>query len=98
MQNESSGKKSDLRHQRHVAEADRYVTTEIIDELYYDFSRNRRRVYLINFNRGIFFGLGVFIGGTVVVAILVGVIAWLAKFFPPFSDFFNWLLDILSKK
>lgn len=38
---------------------------------------NHWRVYRINFVRGIFFGLGTFLGGTVMVAILI----WLMSFF-----------------
>jgi len=37
----------------------------------------RKKLYWMNFSRGIFFGLGVTIGGTVVIALL----AWLLSFF-----------------
>ncbi len=94
----SANSQPSLKEEYKTAKHDRYVTTEIIDELYYDFSRNRRKVYWINFVRGIFFGLGVFIGGTVVVAALIAIMAWLANFFPTFADFFNWLIDIMSRK
>ena len=89
----------DLRQEHREASHDRHVATELIDELYYDFSKHRRKIYAINFTRGIFFGLGVFIGGTVVVAVLIAIMAWLAKFFPSdLANFFNWLIDIMSKK
>lgn len=52
----------------------------LLEELFYDFNRNRLQVYKMNFVRGIFFGLGSVIGGTVVVAIL----AWLLSFFVDF--------------
>lgn len=49
----------------------------LIEELFYDFNRNRVQVYKMNFVRGIFFGLGSVLGGTVLVALL----AWVLSFF-----------------
>lgn len=44
---------------------------DLIEDLFYDFHKSRAQVYKINFIRGIFFGLGSVIGGTIVVALLV---------------------------
>lgn len=77
---------------------DGQFAASVIEELYYDFARNRRKVYLINFNRGLCFGFGVFLGGTVVVAIITVILAWLANWFPTFSDFFTWLIDVMSRR
>lgn len=49
----------------------------LIEDLFYDFNRNRVEVYKMNFVRGIFFGLGSILGGTVVIALL----AWILSFF-----------------
>lgn len=49
----------------------------LLEDLFYDFHRSRVEVYKMNFVRGIFFGLGSVIGGTVVIAIVV----WLLGFF-----------------
>lgn len=49
----------------------------ILEDLFYDFNRNRHQVYLMNFVRGIFFGFGSVLGATVVVAIL----AWALSLF-----------------
>jgi hypothetical protein len=49
----------------------------ILEDLFYDFNRNRHQVYVMNFVRGIFFGLGSVLGATVLVAIL----AWVLSFF-----------------
>lgn len=48
-----------------------------VEELFYDFNRSRVDVYKMNFIRGIFFGLGSVIGGTVIIAI----IAWVMSLF-----------------
>lgn len=40
---------------------------------------NHRRVYRINFVRGIFFGIGSFIGGTIVVALVLWLLTLLSE-------------------
>lgn len=49
----------------------------VLEDLFYDFNRSRGEVYKMNFIRGIFFGLGTVIGGTVIIAITV----WILSFF-----------------
>lgn len=49
----------------------------LIEELFNDYYDDRRNVYKMNFIRGIFFGLGTVIGGTIVVAAIV----WGLSFF-----------------
>lgn len=50
---------------------------ELMEELFNDMYRDRHKVYVMNFVRGIFFGLGSVLGGTVVVALVV----WVMSFF-----------------
>ena len=50
---------------------------DIIEELFYDLHRSRVEVYKMNFVRGIFFGFGSVLGGTVIIAIL----AWILSLF-----------------
>jgi hypothetical protein len=47
----------------------------ILEDLFYDFHKSRRQVYFTNFVRGLFFGVGSVLGGTVVIAIVL----WLLK-------------------
>lgn len=49
----------------------------VLEDLFYDFNRKRADVYKMNFIRGVFFGLGSALGGTVVLAIAV----WLLSLF-----------------
>ena len=60
----------------------------LLDDFFDDVYKDRRRIYKLNFIRGIFFGLGTFIGGTIVVALVVGVLSWLGNTFhiSPFTD------------
>jgi hypothetical protein len=50
---------------------ERGARVNILEDLFYDFNRSRAQVYKMNFFRGIFFGLGSVIGGTVVVALML---------------------------
>lgn len=56
---------------------ERGARENFLEDLFHDFNRNRVQVYKMNFVRGIFFGLGSALGGTVVIALL----AWILSFF-----------------
>jgi hypothetical protein len=56
---------------------ERGARESFVEELFYDFNRSRAQIYKMNFVRGIFFGFGSVLGGTVVIALL----AWILHFF-----------------
>jgi len=67
----------------------------IIEDLFNDFYLRRHRVYWVNFVRGIFFGFGSVLGGT----LLVGLAVWILSQFvhwPGVGDFFVQLTDTLQ--
>lgn len=68
----------------------------VIEDLFYDFHRSRRQVYLMNFIRGIFFGLGSVLGGTLVVAIIIWILSLFVDW-PGVGNFFQQLQDALSR-
>ena len=70
---------------------------QVLEDLFYDLYRNRGSVYKVNFFRGIFFGLGTFLGGTVVVAFVIFVLTWISSLLPSNLSIIDWLLDILKK-
>lgn len=64
------------------------ASSKLAEELFYDLYRDRRRIYKINFVRGIFFGVGSALGGTLVIALTV----WLLSLFvniPLIGDIFQ---------
>lgn len=69
----------------------------ILEDLFYDFHKTRRQVYLMNFNRGIFFGFGTVLGGTVLVAILVWVLGQFVDWFPFIGDFIKQIIDAMER-
>ncbi len=68
----------------------------VIEELFYDFNRSRVQVYKMNLVRGILFGAGSVIGGTVVIALIVWILSLLGHVFPPLGDFFSGTSDIIE--
>jgi len=56
---------------------ERGARENFLEDLFHDFHRNRAQVYKMNFVRGIFFGFGSVLGGTVLIALL----AWVLSFF-----------------
>lgn len=83
-----------LKHKHEAAKERREQDARraIIEDLFYDFHKSRAQVYWMNFVRGIFFGFGSLLGGTIVVAIVVWILSQVTGFFPPLKE----AIDALS--
>lgn len=58
------------------------------EDLFEDYYAHRKEVYKMNFVRGVFFGIGSVLGGTIIVALLI----WILSFFvqlPVIGQFFE---------
>lgn len=69
----------------------------ILEDLFYDFHRSRREVYMMNLVRGIFFGVGSVLGGTIVIALLIGLLSLLTDIPGGFGDFVKYVVDIVQQ-
>ena len=69
----------------------------MLEDMFNDYYRNRHKVYLMNFVRGIFFGLGSVLGGTIVVALLIWVLIHLGNAVPPLHNFFQNIAQPLQQ-
>lgn len=69
---------------------------ELLRQLFNDFHTDRLEIYKINFFRGIFFGLGSVLGGTVLIALMIFVVSQLADSIPFLSDFFRSIQLLLE--
>lgn len=69
----------------------------ILEEMFHDFNRSRVQVYKLNFFRGVFFGFGSVLGGTVVVALIVWLLTFLGNYIPALGDFFDGISQLLEK-
>jgi len=52
-------------------DSERGARHQLMEELFNDFHSSRHQVYWMNFTRGLFFGFGTLLGGTVLVALLI---------------------------
>lgn len=77
---------------------ERGARQSVIEDLFYDFHRSRRQVYAMNFVRGIFFGLGSVLGGTVVIAIIIWLLTATGDIFPPLADFINNIITAMEQR
>lgn len=68
---------------------------QLLDEIFNDLYSNRTRIYRINFFRGVCFGFGSILGGTVIVAIIVWILSQIASWFPVISDITNGVVNTL---
>ena len=69
---------------------------EVLQTLFDDLYDNRRRVYGLNFVRGIFFGLGSVLGGTLVLAFIVYILSWFIDL-PLIGEWIRSLMDVLPQ-
>lgn len=68
----------------------------ILEDLFYDFHSSRRQVYIMNFLRGIFFGLGSVLGGTIVIALVLWILSLLADIPGGIGDFIQYVVDTVE--
>lgn len=76
---------------------ERNAKQEVLDDIFDDIYHSRPRIYKVNFIRGIFFGVGSALGGTVVVALIV----WILTFFvqlPGVGPFLNDAQNNIEQK
>tara|TARA_B100001105_G_C22377998_1_gene438231 strand:+ start:1282 stop:1569 length:288 start_codon:yes stop_codon:yes gene_type:complete len=69
----------------------------LIEELFYDLHRSRRQIYWLNFVRGIFFGVGSVIGGTLVVALAVTILGLLVDLPGGIGEFIEYIVDTVRQ-
>lgn len=64
-------------HRKIKSENELGARRAVLEDLFYDFNSSRAQIYRTNFVRGLFFGLGSVLGGTVLIAL----VAWFLTFF-----------------
>ena len=68
----------------------------VLEDLFNDFNRNRFTIYKFNFMRGIFFGLGSVLGGTVVLALLVWLLNGIGWLIPGIAGFLDEIVSVMQ--
>jgi hypothetical protein len=70
----------------------------VIEDLFFDFNRSRHNIYWMNFVRGIFFGVGSVLGGTVVIALIIWLLSFLVDIPGGVGDFVKYVVDVVQKR
>lgn len=60
----------------------------MLEEMFNDMYDSRRRIYKVNFIRGITFGAGSVLGGTVLITLIVWILSLFVNF-PLIGDYFK---------
>lgn len=76
--------------------SERSARHQLVEDLFYDFNSSRHKIYLINFVRGVFFGFGTVLGGTVLVAIIIWILSQVAGWFPGIGTAVHHFIDALQ--
>ena len=86
------------KRQQKLAHKDLLAQEAILNDLFYDIYRNRGRIYGINFIRGIFFGFGSILGGTILIAIVIALLSLLVQIPGGLGDFFRWVIETIQNR
>lgn len=74
---------------------DRAARRKLLEELFYDFHANRWHIYKLNLFRGLFFGLGTVLGGTLLVAVAIAILGQF-EWVPFLGDFIQRIIDAME--
>lgn len=77
---------------------ERAARRAFLDDLFYDVGRSQAHIYRINFLRGVFFGLGSVLGGTVVIAVVVWLLTVTGALIPGLQDIAEGISHTLQDK
>jgi hypothetical protein len=69
----------------------------ILEDLFYDFHKTRHQIYWMNFTRGIFFGVGSVLGGTVVIALIIWLLSLLVDLPGGIGSFVQFVVNIVKQ-
>ncbi|MFZ1242896.1 MAG: DUF5665 domain-containing protein [Candidatus Saccharimonas sp.] len=70
----------------------------VLEDLFYDFNRSKAQVYRMNFFRGISFGLGSVVGGTIVVALLIWLLNTIGWLIPSLADLVDGIITTMQSR
>ncbi len=68
----------------------------VLEDLFNDFNRNRYVIYKMNFFRGVFFGFGSVLGGTVVVALVIWLLNATGQLIPGVAGFVEGVVELIQ--
>lgn len=70
----------------------------MLEEIFNDLYDDRRNIYVMNFIRGVFFGVGSVLGGTILVGVGVWLLSSFVDLFPVLGDFINNIIRAMQRQ
>ncbi|HEY0965106.1 MAG TPA: DUF5665 domain-containing protein [Candidatus Saccharimonadales bacterium] len=77
---------------------ERGARENVLEELFNDFNRSKTQIFIVNFFRGIFFGIGSVIGGALIIAIGALVLGLFVDLPGGVGDFVQQVLDAMQRR
>lgn len=77
---------------------ERGARQNLLEELFYDFNRSKTQIYWVNFQRGIFFGIGSVLGGALIIAVSAVILGMFVDLPGGVGDFIKSVLDAMNKR
>lgn len=77
---------------------ERGARQNLLEELFYDFNRSKTQIYWVNFQRGIFFGIGSVLGGALIIAVSAIILGMFVDLPGGVGDFVKSVLDAMNKR
>lgn len=81
-----------------MADQKQLVNDAVAEELFNTMYQNKRKIYWLNFFRGVFFGFGSIIGGTIVIAALVWTLTLLVDLPGGVGNFVQFIVDRVQSR
>jgi len=69
----------------------------ILEDLFFDFNVSRKQVYWMNFIRGLFFGFGSILGGTLLIALFAWLLSLLVDVPGGVGEFIQFIVNSVQK-
>lgn len=77
------------------ASNERGARRQLFEELFNDFYSTRRKVYWMNFTRGLFFGFGTVLGGTVLITLVIWLLGQFVGF-PYIGEYIRHIIEAMQ--
>lgn len=77
---------------------ERGARENVLEELFYDFNRSKTQIFVVNFFRGIFFGIGSVIGGALIIAVGAVILGFFVDLPGGVGDFVQKVLDAMQRR
>lgn len=85
-------------YERRTAKQVEAAERKIVDKLVLDAYGRKSKLLKFSFFQGVFFGLGSAIGGTIVLAMVIWVLARMVDWFPILGDFINKIIEYTGRR